>query len=310
MEGIIGMRLIREKIVKRGFILITTIEIIIKRIAIFLDNYICIKGWGLIFYGVLPSYLALLGTLDIKIDSFNAQSGYFLIIIVILPILLAYMLIKDIQREWYLTTDFIVWRSVGTTILLLSMTTFISGISGIIHGKYILVKPTNLIEIVPTILNGLNAIGESFLFGILSLVISITFYITIPRTELELPGLPSSEFVLIQMKIRNNLRLVQRNSIWNKYVEDEDNLIKIAENIKQDIDTAVHLPINFLAKESLRPLCKNLVDFIAVLKKLKQGGSPELRHIIWKDIFGDGDKQQDYERYDSFKKLNKIKIGN
>jgi hypothetical protein len=229
-----------------------------------LDNFICIRGWGLILYGVLPSYLALLGTLEIKIDSVNEQSAYFLIVIVILPILLTYMLIEELQRKWYLTTDYIKSRSVGTTILLLFLSTFISGISGLIHGKYILVEPTNLVEIIPTFLNGLSAIAESFLFGILSLVISITFYITIPRKELELPGLPPAEFVSIQMKIRNNLRLIQRDPIWKEYVQDEDNLIKKAENIKKDIDKAVNLPINFLAKESLRPIYENMTVKIPI----------------------------------------------
>ena len=145
-------------------------EIISKLITI-LDQIFGLRAFGLIFYGSLPSYLALVGVLKIDIENLNNLPSRSLIIAIsAIPIALTFTLVKIQQKRWYITTDLLNTRSFITTILIFSMTYLISLISGMIRRGYDL-------EILKTLdqISYSRLTTEAFLVSIVSLVICSTF---------------------------------------------------------------------------------------------------------------------------------------
>lgn len=106
-----------------------------------------------------------------------------------------------------MTTDLLKTRSAMTTLIIVVRASLISGASGVLHNKYVLT------------LNfwnnaGLMAIAESYLFGVSSLVITSTLFMTVLSKGGDLPGLPSVKFVELLGKIRSGLRQVKSSRIW------------------------------------------------------------------------------------------------
>src|ERR1700752_5346630 len=219
-----------------------------------LDLIFGIRGWGLILYGALPANLALLGTLEVKLGKVD-DLKYFLIPVSFLPIFATFLLIRNRYKEWYLTTDFLKTRSAITTLIIVVSATLISGASGVLHNKYVLT------------LNfwndaGLMAIAESYLFGVSSLVITSTLFMTVLSKGSDLPGLPSAKFVELLSKIRSGLSQVKASPIWEwpKYQGNDqitNELIAKLATVKTSYDELKSYPGNKLAKKSLTDMNEN-----------------------------------------------------
>lgn len=270
----------------------------------FLDRIFGLRAWGLILYGALPANLALLGAIEIKISSANEQLPFLLIPATILPILLIFILIRDRHREWYLTTDSLNLRSVIVSITILFVAMIICGISGIIHNNYIIGLPDNWN------FNEWTAIVESFLLAVASLVLSSTLFITALKKEVDLPGLPSSDFVELIAKLRKNMRKMKGSKIWKEYIPLDDNgFIKLIEEIKIDIESANTYTGNNLSKRELRAICNDFENLLFIVNNINDSVI-ELKQKEWEKYFGNfnpSDNRNEWRDENKFNSINKLK---
>src|SRR5262252_5985692 len=131
-----------------------------------------LRGWGLVLYGVLPANLALLGMLEIKLSNL-ANLLPFIVPVVFLPLATTFLLIRSRHKDWYLTTRLLNIRSLIVTGIIVLLATLISGVSGIIHGRYALSWAMLGSR------QHLTTIAESFLLAVGSLVLTSTLFLTI-----------------------------------------------------------------------------------------------------------------------------------
>lgn len=273
----------------------------------FLDRIFGLRAWGLILYGALPANLALLGAIEIKISPANEQLPFLLIPATILPILLIFILIRDRHREWYLTTDSLNLRSVIVSITILFVAMLICGISGIIHNTYIIGLPDSWN------LNEWTAIAESFLLAVASLVLSSTLFMTALKRGVDLPGLPSSDFVELITKLRKNMRKMKGSKIWKEYIPLDDNeFIKLIEDIKIDIESANTYTGNNLSKRELRAIYDDFENLLSVIHNINKT-VPVLKQKEWKKYFekssDDGNVRRDENKFNSINKLKDLNLG-
>ena len=227
------------------------------------DQVIGLRAWGLIFYGALPANLAFLGALKVKIGS---EISPFFLIAGFLPVFLTYMLIRAKYRQWYLTTKFLNLRSAITTVIILGLASSICGSSGIIHGNYSLGIPEGLAW------NEWSAVAESFLMAVVSLVVSSTFFMAAITKNIDLPGLPSADFVQLMTQIRRYLRAIKRSDIWRKYVSLDDNvLINLCAKTTQAIDQTAGYMGNRFAKKSFEPIRRDIAELGDALERIRDG---------------------------------------
>lgn len=285
----------------------------LKKSFVKLDNIFGFRGWGLILYGALPSNLALLGVSEVKIEKINEFSPFFFILASILPIFLIFMLIRERHREWYLTKDLLTIRSGLVTFFILLLSSLISGISGIIHNRYIIGLPQSLNW------NEWTAITESFLMAAVSLVISSALFMTTLTNESNLPGLPTIEFVNFMKELQKDMRHMMRNEIWEKYVNlNDEKFISSVYKIKQNLNQARNYTGNQLAKESLEPIEEDINNLFNVLNEIKGKGSEDSSKIIWGIYFAElnvishnqrNQRLKNEKKFNSIERLKRLNLG-
>jgi hypothetical protein len=274
-----------------------------------LDIIVGLRAWGLILYGALPSNLALVGALEVKIGNIDDLNPFYFIAASILPIFLLFMLIRDRHKEWYLTTDFLNLRSTIVTIIILILATLISGISGIIHNRYIVGLPQSWSW------NEWTAIAESFLLAVTSLVVSSALFMTAIAKESNLPGLPTVEFVKLIEELQRNLRYMKNNKIWETYISIDDNeLIDLVKKIELDLIKANTYIGNRLAIKSLKPLQKDMTNLIRALENVRDGGQGTWEIYFEQEfrLSADNKKRRTClfkEEFDSIERLKGLKLG-
>jgi hypothetical protein len=258
------------------------------------DQILGLRSWGLILYGGLPASLSLLGFVKVENIRLGAASSKWLPILLIslLPLLITFLLVRAREKEWYFTEEYLNLRSSITTLLVLLCATAISGVAGMIRGEYVfsLSRITDQAH--------MNALAESYLFGIASLVVSSTFFAIIITRNSDLPGLPSVAFVGSIGKIREQLIAIQRDPIWegNEPANDANafgDLKARADNLAKDLQTAMLRPGDKLAKRGLAPLRSDVILFAQSVIAVKEGQSESLILIRWKIRFADLDNSQD-----------------
>ncbi|MCD4803875.1 MAG: hypothetical protein K8R16_13135 [Anaerolineales bacterium] len=251
---------------------------------IFLDKIFGIRAFGLIFYGVLPSILFLIGVLEVKIYN-TIESAQFFIIIPIIPIaIFIFSLIRNRLKGFYLTTDFLNIRSIMITAITLLISTVIFGLSGVIQGKYVFVIPHNWNESMDLLKSGPNF--EPFLLAIASLLIASTLFFTVVTKEVNLPALPPVKFVKLIIEVQDNMKLLKSNPIWNECVSmEDDKLINLANKIEYLLDQAINIKISFDLQNSLKPVHDDITNFIKVLKYVKYSANEKLKKETWEIYF-------------------------
>ncbi|MBC2698138.1 MAG: hypothetical protein HF976_05755 [ANME-2 cluster archaeon] len=251
---------------------------------IFLDEIFGIRAFGLIFYGVLPSILFLIGVLEVKIYN-TIESAQFFIIIPIIPIaIFIFSLIRNRLKGFYLTTDFLNIRSIMITAITLLISTVIFGLSGVIQGKYVFVIPHNWNESMDLLKSGPNF--EPFLLAIASLLIASTLFFTVVTKEVNLPALPPVKFVKLIIEVQDNMKLLKSNPIWNECVSmEDDKLINLANKIEYLLDQAINIKISFDLQNSLKPVHDDITNFIKVLKYVKCSANEKLKKETWEIYF-------------------------
>jgi hypothetical protein len=215
-----------------------------------------------------------------------------------------------------LTTDLLKTRSAITTLIIIVSATLISGASGVLHNKYVLT------------LNfwnnaGLMAIAESYLFGVSSLVITSTLFMTVLSKGGDLPGLPSTKFVELLGKIRSGLSQIKASKIWewpeyqgNDLITNE--LIAKLATVKTSYEELNSYPGNKLAKKSLTVMNENVLVLEGVLMGVDGGMGKNLKEDWWKVAFAPADQltaDQSIERkrlnhnYEAVQALRSLQLG-
>ena len=251
---------------------------------IFLDKIFGIRAFGLIFYGVLPSILFLIGVLEVKIYHINESALFFIIVPIILIIIFIFLLIKNRLKGFYLTTDFLNIRSIMITTITLLISTVIFGLSGVIQGKYVFVIPHNWNESMDLLKSGPHF--EPFLLAIASLLIASTLFFTVVTKEVNLPALPPVKFVKLIIEVQDNMKLLKSDSIWKEYVSmEDDKLIDLANKIEDLLSQAINIKISFDFQKSLKPVHNDIINFIYVLEDIKRNANEESKKNTWKIYF-------------------------
>lgn len=284
---------------------------------IFLDKIFGIRAFGLIFYGVLPSILFLIGVLEVKIYN-TIESAQFFIIIAIIPIaIFIFSLIRNRLKGFYLTTDFLNIRSFMITVITLLISTVIFGLSGVLQGKYVFVIPNNLNECMDLLKSGPNF--EPLLLAIASLLIASTLFFTVVTKEVNLPALPPVKFVKLIIEVQDNMKLLKSDLIWKEYVSmDDDKLINLANNIKDLLNQAINIKISFNFQKSLKPVHDDIINFIYVLEEIKHNANEEIKENTWEMYFANkislpSDEEirhgRKNENCNSIKRIKGLKLG-
>lgn len=279
---------------------------------VYLDHLLGLRAWGLIVYGALPANLALFGIVSVKIGEIENRL-LFLLLATLLPLGVTFLLVRNRQQEWYLTNDYINFRSFTITFLIVLVASLISGISGVIDGKYILKEGETSRQVL------LSAIAESYLFGIGSLVLSSTLFMTIITRGADLPGLPNSDFVDVLGKIRQKLKQLQANSIWTSYKPpDEVNLAILVKELQNEINQLSNMPGHKLALHSIWPIQSSVKHFNQTLRNIQNANSDGLKISLWNIYFEKQDnlnqallerREDDIEKYSAIHLLQLFKLG-
>ncbi len=246
---------------------------------VFLDLLLGVRGWGLILYGVLPANLALLGVLEVKLVPSLDKLTRFLVPIVFLPLITTFLLIRHRHKEWYLTTKLLKTRSFIVTAVIFLLASLITGVSGIIQGKY------DVSWSYFGTRGHLTTILESFLIAVGSLVLTSTLFLTILTKESNLPGLPSVDFVKLLTTIRADLKQLQQSSVWSGFSGLDGDTVTCAQRIKENLRALLSYPNVELVNLSLQPVRAGIESFVKGTQRISGGANPNSKQISWNEYF-------------------------
>lgn len=281
-----------------------------------LDLVFGLRAWGLLFYGVLPANLALIGTLEVKLGKFDNLLPY-IIPISILPVFITYMLILTRHRNWYLTTEYLRRRTLITTLLILLCASLISGAAGILQGRYVMMFTDVWNQ------RHLLAMAESFLFGISTLVLTSTLFMTLLTKGGDLPGIPSPLFVEKITLLRIGLRQLKASDIWEweRYQGRDEVITALTKRLLDLVKVFNDLNSNSgdsRAKNSLTPIYEDLTLFSDVVDYVGTGGSMDLKNSNWRVFFETkaqltdtqlGERARMHVEYSAVQQLSSLPLG-
>ena len=284
---------------------------------IFLDKIFGIRAFGLIFYGVLPSILFLIGVLEVKIYNINEYAQFFIIMPIILITIFIFSLIKNRLKGFYLTTDFLNIRSFMITVITLLISTVIFGLSGALQGKYVIVIPHNWNECMNILKSEPNF--EPFLLAVASLLIASTLFFTVVTKEVNLPALPPVKFVKLITEVQDNMKLMKNHHIWKGYVSlEDDKLVDLTKKIEDLLSQAINIKISFNLQKSLKQVHEDTINLIKVLKDIRSRSNDLSKEYTWRIYFGNQEslssdqkkrRESMSEIINSIERLKELKFG-
>lgn len=251
---------------------------------VFLDLLFGLRGWGLILYGVLPANLALLGVLEVKLISVDKLTR-FLVPVVFLPLLTTFLLIRQRHKEWYLTTKLLKTRSFIVTAVIFLLASLITGISGIMQGKY---------EVSWSYFGTrehLTTIAESFVIAVGSLVLTSTLFLTILTKESSFPGLPSVDFVKLLSTIRADLKLLQQSPVWLGFSGLDGDTATCAQRIEKNLTELLSYSNPEFVNLSLQPVRAGIHSFVKGIGRIGGAANDASKTIGWNQYFAGAIKQ-------------------
>ncbi|HKQ07468.1 MAG TPA: hypothetical protein VJ464_20255 [Blastocatellia bacterium] len=282
-----------------------------------LDRLLGLRGWGLVLYGALPANLALIGAVKVEMK-LEASLPLFLFVVP-LPVITTYLLIRTRQKEWYLATDRLALRSAITCAMIILLASLITGAARLIQGEYRWDFDFRLAGLFTPA--HLKTAGESFLFGIATLVFSSTLFMTILTKGTDLPGLPLTGFVTLLGKVRQGLKRFQGQPIWHASPDSAEaigELRKLVEEVLTNFRSLMAEPGHWLAKQSLQLVAADVANVLEIIKSIK--GSPDLMAARWGIYFEEECKlsptdqklRREKERqtlYDSLQRVRQLQLG-
>lgn len=284
---------------------------------IFLDKIFGIRAFGLIFYGVLPSILFLIGVLEVKIYHINESTHIIVIVSIILITIFIFLLIKNRLKGFYLTTDFLNIRSIMITTITLLISTVIFWLSGVLQDKYVFAIPHNWNECMNILKS--EHIFEPFLLAVASLLIASTLFFIVVTKEVNLPALPPVKFVKLITEVQDNMKLMKNYYIWKGYVSLEDGkLIDLANKIEDLLSQAINIKISFNFQKSLEQVHEDTINLIKVLKDIRSRSNDVSKENTWRLYFGNQESLSSDQKkrresmsgiINSIERLKELKLG-
>ena len=257
------------------------------------DHILGLRGLALILYGALPANLAVLGALKV-VEPTAKTEGWPILGLLALPVVVTSLLIRHRQKEWYVSVAFLNIRSVVTTILILACSISIYAAAQMARGTW------QLSPLRP-ILNphSFEVLRESILFGVLSLMVSSTLFMTLLSKGGDLPGLPSSKALATFATIRQELKTVQRDRIWAVCPEGEKTGLEgSVESLVEALEDRGKIGLPSFARASLEPLAAAVKDLDMIVKAIGERQDLDFRLLVWKVYFAPAEELTDGERDD------------
>lgn len=294
---------------------ITTLKPAFTNFFSLLDLLFGFRAFGLILFSLLPSNLALIGSLQVKIGSLDKFPPIIVVLSSSIPILAIFFLIRNKHKEWYLDKSLLNIRSGVHTLLILVLSTVICGISGVINGRYtfeiqdtFLKLPYSTFEISNSLeWSKTLPVVESFLLAIVSLVLSSTLFLAVLTKEGNFPLLPSAEFVESLKNVKIDIQKLQRDKLWEEaYTNEEeyDRLIELSRRIIEGLRKSGDL--NFFAKGLLKSDEENMTHFLESLEDIKSNCNRSGIRDKWREYFKKNSKDNKLVYID---KIKKLKVG-
>ena len=264
-----------------------------------IDEVVGLRSWGLIIYGILPANLAFLGPLTAKIESDNPAW----LLTSLVPIVLIFMLIRARQQVWYLTNRYLNTRSGIITLMIVILSTVVCGASLVLKEPNALQFGQNFEWIIFQ-----KFATKAFLLAVASFVVSSTLFMASMTKTVDLPGLPSSQCVVVLDNIRIALRAIQSSSIWQESPSASEltKLKSTAEEMAKRLETAQTFTGNILAKRSILPMNMQVRSLIDKVDDLMQAGSEAAKNTTWKIYFAPETSLTDAEQSDRKRNLNEF----
>jgi hypothetical protein len=267
------------------FNLMTWTSMLIK-----LDYAIGLRAFGLVLYGALPANLAILGILKVELTSVRNFSPAYLIAAAILPFSVVCLLVRSRLRVWYGSPKFLLARSSVLTLGILICASVICGLAGIIRGEYVLnvsslLKPSEW-----------QAIAESLLMAVVSLVLASTLFSSVLVKGDSLPGLPSGEFAETMREYARFNKSLTDSGIWRQCPDHE---LEVLWNDAESLILKAKGTSNvggYLNRISMVRLENDLNGMEKALNELLRAQDPGARHRLWEQLFGPADRLSQPDR--------------
>ncbi len=248
------------------------------------------RGRGLVLYCALPANFALLGVLKLESAALDAISLLWCIPISILPLLLAYMLIRNRLGSWYVSSWLGTRRSLVLVVISLLVAMLICGSAGLIRGSYQLGMPSFQDP------SFWHAIAESYLLAVLALAASGSIFSSSLVKGVSLPGLPSEQFVALVREFSTFTGKLNSSLIYSEYSVDAAK--RLLEEGRELCSSIENLP------PQSRPLPIGLVDvmlsdvaeFISALEDITCVEDEGAQIRAWRPYFLDTGELNDDER--------------
>ncbi len=267
------------------------------------DKIFGLRAWGLYLYGSLAAYLPFFGILDIKSNLIEDVPKLILLSSSLLPVFVIFLLIKARYRIWYLTTDRLFIRALITTLLIIIISSLICGMSLIVRNDY---------EISFSLAAKYrNGIAEALLMAVICLTVSSTLFIAVLLKTLNLPGLPTQEFIKKQNVIRSNLKFILSSGIKEELLSGEEmkELQKKGKEIEKNMKEIENLSENYFAKKYMSSLLEHVNNFNQVLYEMIAPGSVD-KELKWKKyIKQETSSDKNNKKSISVKEIFALKLG-
>lgn len=226
-----------------------------------LDYIFGLRLITIILYGTLPSTLAILDVVNVKINITN-QNLFFLIIIALIPSSILFLLIKNKLDKYYLMKDYSLCRAIFITLAIFVMSMLVVGLSRTINGYYRIVGLREL-ELQP--------LGESFILAIGSMVLTSTLFWTfLTKGDLELPGLPKKDFMSSIIKTREQLSKISKNGIFKTVKVEEEVYRELESLVEQSKKNIKNIKKTYLARSMFKQLITDLNGLETSIYPVKQ----------------------------------------
>lgn len=238
------------------------------------DELLGIRGWWLIIYGVLPANLSLLGISKSIYDPTKAASldNIFMILLVALPLLVTFSLIKRKLKMWYLYDDHLLIRTFIVTLAIFLFSGFICyTVASLETNTWC--APTNIIKAVS--------------MAVASMTVSSSLFFSSLLGKANLSGLPTKQFEDLISEARNKMLELQEFDHTQRIPSDRiQEAIDIAEELV-NTGNEIRRSRTLMDRTKFETFFEIISVYQKILKDIRDKGSDAAQEIEWKALCED-----------------------
>ena len=163
------------------------------------------------------------------------------------------------MEEWYLLTDYLLYRSIMLTLCILLLSTTTCLCIGLITKRYIIINLHDWLSM--DIYCKLSAYFDAFIVSTISLVASTTFFTFAIKDSISLPGLPHPNYLCHLKNLRSGLSTIKNNQIWGEWKQQYLlPLHSVIDNTKNDLEKLIINTPKYYYEDHLFRLLKEDLD--------------------------------------------------